>query len=110
EQLTAGLDAAGIPYDDIAVYDTVYENPQSAELREELNAGKISFVSFTSASTVRGFVSSIGEDFDFSVVTAACIGAQTAQAAGAYGMKCLVAKEATMEALTALMTERKEVI
>ncbi|MEG0824203.1 MAG: uroporphyrinogen-III C-methyltransferase [Oscillospiraceae bacterium] len=110
EQLTAALDTAGIPYDDIAVYDTVYENPQSAELRAELNAGEISFVSFTSASTVRGFVHSIGEDFAFNTVTAACIGAQTAQAAGAYGMKCLVAKEATMEALTALMIERKEVI
>ncbi|MEG1720822.1 MAG: uroporphyrinogen-III C-methyltransferase [Pseudoflavonifractor sp.] len=108
--LLAPLDEADTAYEEIHVYRTRYENERSAELRDGLEAGEIGLVTFTSASTVLGFVRSVGEDFDFSKVRAACIGAQTAQAAGEYGMVCRVAAQATMEALTALIISEKDLI
>ena len=43
-------------------------------------------VTFTSASTVKGFASSVGEGADFSRITGVCIGPQTASQAGKYGI------------------------
>ena len=62
-------------------------------------------VTFTSASTVKGFVSSVGEDADFSRMVGMCIGAQTAAEAEKYGIPVKVAKAATMDALTELIVE-----
>ena len=56
-------------------------------------------MTFTSASTVKGFVASVGEDFDFSGVTGACIGVQTAGEAGKHGIRTVVAERADMDAL-----------
>ena len=56
-------------------------------------------VTFTSASTVRGFSHSVGEDLDFSRVLGACIGEQTAAEARRYGIRTRVAAQATMDAL-----------
>ena len=38
--LTDALAAASAAFDDIAVYRTIYDHPHSAELREELEAGR----------------------------------------------------------------------
>ena len=58
--LTAALDGGKIPYDDVHTYRTVYENPRSGGLRELLERGEDLLVTFTSASTVKGFVASVG--------------------------------------------------
>ena len=63
-----------------------------------LAAGEIDFCVFTSASTVRGFVSGV-PDADFTQVNAVCIGRQTADAAKKHGMRVRVAEKATLEAL-----------
>lgn len=97
--LTAALDGGKIPYDDVHTYRTVYENPRSGELRELLERGEDLLVTFTSASTVKGFVASVGENFDFSGVTGACIGVQTAGEAGKHGIRTIVAERADMDAL-----------
>ena len=63
------------------------------------SGGEDLLVTFTSASTVKGFVASVGEDFDFSGVTGACIGVQTAGEAGKHGIRTVVAERADMDAL-----------
>ena len=100
--LTEALERRNIPYDDIPVYRTVCENPRSRELRGMLEAGAIRYVTFTSASTVRGFVSSLGEGADLSAVTGLCIGEQTAAEARKHGIAVQVAARATIDALTDL--------
>lgn len=97
--LTDALDGAKISYDDIAVYRTLYDNPRSEELRDRLLAEKGTLVTFTSASTVKGFVSTVGEDFPFDRITGVCIGEQTAAQARDYGIPVVVSQRATIDAL-----------
>lgn len=103
--LTEGLARRNIACDDVASYRTVYENPRSQQLREAVEGTEGLLVTFTSASTVKGFVSSVGEDADFSRMVGMCIGAQTAAEAHKHGIPVRVAREATMDALTDLIVE-----
>lgn len=100
--LTEALSGAGVSYDDIAVYRTIYQNPRWAELRRALNAGELAYVTFTSASTVKGFVSTVGADADFGKIVGLCIGEQTAGEAEKHGIPVQVAEKATVDALVAL--------
>jgi len=97
--LTQALEARKIPYDDVACYETFYENPRSQALREAVEGGTAPLVTFTSASTVKGFVSSVGADADFSAITGVCIGEQTAAEARKHGIPVKVAERATIDAL-----------
>ena len=101
--LTEALAARNIGYDDVATYRTVYENPRSQALRAAVEGGEVDLVTFTSASTVKGFVSSVGADADFSKLVGACIGAQTAAEARKHGIPVRVAGEATVDALVDLI-------
>lgn len=103
--LTDALERRHVAYDDVACYRTLYDNPRSQQLRAALERGEIEFVTFTSASTVKGFVASVGEDADFSRFTGLCIGQRTAQAAKAYGISVRTAREATMDALVELAAD-----
>ena len=100
--LTEALEKGNMSYDDIPVYRTVYENPRSEELRRMLEDGKVTYVTFTSASTVKGFVSSVGEEADFSKITGLCIGEQTAAEARKHGIAVRIAQKATIDALVDL--------
>ncbi|MCI9677695.1 MAG: uroporphyrinogen-III C-methyltransferase [Oscillospiraceae bacterium] len=100
--LTEALSGAGVSYDDIAVYRTIYQNPRWAELRRALDAGELAYVTFTSASTVKGFVSTVGADADFGKIVGLCIGEQTAGEAEKHGIPVQVAEKATVDALVAL--------
>lgn len=87
-----------IVYDDIAAYETHY-NTEDCEFTEDLiRNGNYDYAAFTSASTVKGFVNSMG-DIDFSAVNALCIGEQTANEALKFGMRVTVAKEATIDSM-----------
>ena len=86
----------GIPFADIACYDTVYEAPNSASVTDLVASGAI--VTFTSASTVRGFVRSL-PDTDYSKMVGCCIGKQTAAEAEKHGIPIRIAEKATMESL-----------
>lgn len=101
--LTSALEAAGVLYDGVAVYRTRYGNPRSQELREALEAGRIDFVTFTSASTVKGFAAAVGEDADFSRTLGLCIGEQTAAEARRRGIPFCVAEEASIDGLVELV-------
>ena len=103
--LTEGLARRNIACDDVASYRTVYENPRSQELREAVEGTDGLLVTFTSASTVKGFVSSVGEDANFSRMVGMCIGQQTAAEAKKFGIPVRVAREATMDALVETILE-----
>ena len=101
--LTEALERRNIAFDDIATYHTVYDNPRSDELRAAVESGRAGIVTFTSASTVKGFVSTVGADADFSKLVGACIGEQTAAEARKHGIPVRVAKAAAMDALVELI-------
>lgn len=86
----------GVPFLDAPCYDTVYECPDADTARKWLAEPVL--VSFTSASTVRGFVRSL-PDVDLSNVLGCCIGEQTEQEAISHGMRTVRAKEATIASL-----------
>ena len=103
--LTEVLERRNIAFDDIAIYHTVYDNPRSDELRAAVESGRAGIVTFTSASTVRGFVSTVGADADFSRMVGACIGEQTAAEARKHGIAVEIAREAAIDALADLAVD-----
>jgi uroporphyrinogen III methyltransferase/synthase len=87
-----------IPYDRIPLYHTVYINENSEQVRNMITSGEIRYITFTSASTVEGFFKAIGEQAA-PTLTAVCIGQQTAQAAAKYGIRHVVARQATIDSM-----------
>lgn len=105
-QLTDKLAKAGICYSDITTYHTVYTKPCQItdKIADALKCGEIDYVTFTSASTVKGFVS-IFTDIDYKKVHAMCIGDKTAAEAARHGMDITISKEATAESLAEIIIE-----
>lgn len=106
QELIPPLKEKALFVDDIPLYRTEYEvNPVlKEETARMLRSGEIDAVTFTSASTVRGFVRAMG-DIDYDRICAVCIGEQTARAAAEYGMQIEIAEQATMDALVRKITE-----
>ena len=92
--------------DDVAIYDTFYEDQDLIDEKRQFESGKIDCAVFTSASTVKGFVAAT-EGLDYTKVLAACIGKQTQEEALRYGMKTAVAKEASIDSLVELVIKLK---
>lgn len=103
QALTAALDSAAVSYEDIRCYETRCTAPNTHRVRTLLKQGTI--VTFTSASTVTGFVAALGEETDFSLVTAACIGRQTEAEARKHKLHTITAEKATMDALIQRIVE-----
>lgn len=85
---------------DAPLYDTVYETYEHIDFAREF-AYEHTYAMFTSASTVRGFAGA-AHGVNLNTVKALCIGQQTAEAAEAFGMQVMTAREATLEALVEL--------
>lgn len=102
--LPAKLARAGIRVTDVPLYDTLHRCDKAGALRGLLADRKIDAVTFTSVSTVEGFVEAMGQT-DFSHVAACCIGAQTAEAARQYFANVKVSKNATIDDLVACIEE-----
>lgn len=98
------LARAGIRVTDVPLYDTVHRCDKADMLRGLLVDGKIDAVTFTSVSTVEGFVEAVGAA-EYKGVMACCIGEQTAQAARKYFANVKVAKNATIDDLVACIEE-----
>ena len=98
------LKAAGVYVTDVPLYDTEYSCAKADELRAMLEAGTADIVTFTSMSTVEGFVQAVGAA-DYTGFTALCIGEQTAQAARKYHMNVKIAENATIDAMIACLLE-----
>jgi uroporphyrinogen III methyltransferase / synthase len=90
--------------DVIAVYRTIAPTADLSRLTEQIEAGKIDVVTFTSSSTVRNFVDMVGGGDQArrlgSKTTIGCIGPITAQTAEQYGLTAtIVPPENTVAAL-----------
>lgn len=94
---------------DIPTYRTVYKKggPVMEKVIEAFSEKQIDYVTFTSASTVKGFVNSF-ETVDFTKIRAICIGEQTAKEAAKHGMQISISKEATMDSMISLLLEEKQ--
>ncbi|WP_204793016.1 uroporphyrinogen-III C-methyltransferase [Olsenella profusa] len=97
--LPDALDAAGVPYEDVAAYETVLApEPAPEGLAAALAAGAVDAVTFTSGSTVEGFAHLFPDAPSWRLV-AVCLGERTAAHARAHGYQVVVAPEATVDAL-----------
>jgi len=97
-ELVSVLTAAGAVCDEVPVYRT-----ETRALSRD--PGEFDFLTFTSASCVRGFVESLGDRPVAGLPPAVCIGEQTGRAAAASGLQVLIAAEATMESLVEKLCE-----
>lgn len=103
--LTKALQIGGLAYDDIPVYDTLYETGNTAlQLSDILAKNRAPYVAFTSASTVRGFAAMAGTA-DCSHIKAVCIGEQTALEAEKYGMKTYISDEISIDSVAARIVQ-----
>ena len=108
EDLLPPLTERGLIAEDIPLYRTVYEvNPVLKEESARMfRNGEIDAVTFTSASTVHGFVRAMEDaDTDYSRICAVCIGEQTARAAEEYGMQIEIADQASMDSMVRKIIE-----
>lgn len=106
KEIIEELEAAAIEYEDIPIYETVYHTccALKEKIQNDFQNGEIDYVTFTSASTVKGFVK-VMDQVDFSTINTICIGEQTAREAQKYGMKINVSKEATMDSMIDFLLE-----
>ena len=107
KELIPPLEEAGLMVKDIATYETVYEVNEilCEEVKAAFERGEIDAVTFTSASTVRGFVNGLKE-LDYTRIKAICIGEQTAAEALKNGMQIHISKEASMDSMMELIREQ----
>ncbi|XCP84402.1 uroporphyrinogen-III C-methyltransferase [Roseburia hominis] len=113
KELLPPLIEADLEVTDVALYDTVYaaKSDLSARVQSLIERSEIDAVTFTSGSTVRGFVELLRVDDmadhlqDFQAI---CIGEQTEAEAKAYGMRTVTAPEATIEAMVRTLMELGE--
>ncbi|SCI91327.1 Siroheme synthase [uncultured Clostridium sp.] len=84
--------------DIVPLYDIKYEK------NRDVMVDKDDLVVFTSASTVRGFVNSIG-NIEFDNINAICIGNKTAEEAKSYGMNIVISMDATIDSLVECVIE-----
>ncbi|WP_303133911.1 hydroxymethylbilane synthase [uncultured Clostridium sp.] len=101
-ELTQAFEAAGISYMDVTLYDTITpeESPLAERIRELLKEGAIDAVTFTSGSTVQGFLDILQPDKEtLNGFTAVCIGEKTEKTASAAGMKAVLAESVSEEGI-----------
>ena len=97
-EIPAQLRKQGIPFSDVPCYDTRYEAPENADVLCALRQGH-PYVTFTSASTVRGFVNSLPPGTDLSGILGCCIGERARREAERHHIPAVAAEESTIECL-----------
>jgi uroporphyrinogen III methyltransferase / synthase len=102
--LPEGLAALGAVVADVEAYRSVPDAAGAAELRQQLDAGRIDAVTFTASSTVRSFVDAVGADVGRAIVAA--IGPITAATARDAGLDVRVeAEEHTIPGLLRALSD-----
>lgn len=100
--LTHPLAEAGVEYDDIVLYEPVQAAAHAMAKRAGLLLKQRSFdyVTFTSGSTVHGFMETFkpGKN-EIEGFMAVCIGEETKRAASACGMKCIMAAVPSIDSM-----------
>ena len=97
-EIPAHLQNRGIPFSDVPCYDTKYGTQENADVLCALKQGR-PYVTFTSASTVRGFVDSLPPGTDLSGILGCCIGESARREAERHQISTITAERATIECL-----------
>lgn len=93
------LRRAGIPTEAVPACETrPAARTEAPELQRIVARGEFDFLTFASASAVRGFAEAV-PDLELSGRTAVCIGPETAGEARRYGMKAIAARAASVESM-----------
>jgi uroporphyrinogen III methyltransferase/synthase len=103
-EVVNALEEKSIEVDRVPLYDTQYTSENSEMVKELINRGELKYVTFTSASTVEGFVKSIGDTSTDGLI-AICIGKQSAKAAKKYNINYVVSEEATIDSIIKKLLE-----
>lgn len=104
--LEDGLNELGAIVDRVTLYRSAFDGSGSDALRETLLAGGADLVTFTSASSVAGFVTAVGEEAA-KRAPAASIGPVTTEAARGAGIEVIVeASESTIGGLVDAIERR----
>jgi uroporphyrinogen III methyltransferase/synthase len=99
EILPDGLEELGATVERIDAYRSIVDGTGAKRLRRALEQGNVDLVTFTSASSVRGYVETVGEELSRRA-PAASIGPATSEAITAAGIDLkLEAKESTIDGL-----------
>jgi uroporphyrinogen III methyltransferase/synthase len=97
--LPAGLARIGANVDRIKAYKSITDGAESSRLSRTIEKGGIDLVTFTSASSVRGYVDVVGEELSRRV-PAASIGPVTSEAINEAGIELTIeASESTIDGL-----------
>lgn len=119
DELSSGLRKLGAEVDRVVAYRTVSTPPEPEEVLEAASSGRVRVVTFTSPSTVEGFLTDIRGTARAAVtgrLSSAAIGPTTAEALARNRWPGVVAEEATLEALatvaarTAAAAEARSVV
>jgi uroporphyrinogen III methyltransferase/synthase len=111
EVLADGLRARGAIVDAVAAYRTITtaaHDPRAQEIRVQIERGEIDAITFTSSSTVRGFLNAVNLKSEIVNLKSqiACIGPITAQTARDLGLRVdIVAAEYTIAGLVAALVK-----
>jgi len=106
-ELTQALSAHQVNVTDLPLYETFDAGDNFEFSMELVKSGDFDFVTFTSPSTVKGFVQLFPE-LNFERIQAVCIGGQTEQAAKKFGMKTITAQKATLDSLVEAIIDTKD--
>ena len=101
-ELTEALEEAGLAYEEIALYDTRFPSGSALteRVRELLTQKKIDMVTFTSGSTVKGFLESVNPPREaLASFTAVCIGEKTRETAERAGLTTVMADVPSMDSM-----------
>ena len=101
ETLVEGLTERGAEVIVIRAYRSVQDGAGASRLKKALESGSVSAVTFTSASSVRGYVDAVGADLSLKA-RAITMGPQTTEAVNDAGIELLAeAEESTIDGLVA---------
>ena len=108
-ELINTLQKRGFTVKDVPVYKTILEKTDPEQVKQMLDRSDIDFITFTSASTVKGFAAATSDiNFDRSGLKVVCIGEETAAEAKKHGYKTIVSKQATIESMIEIIIEERE--
>ena len=101
ETLVDGLMERGAEVTVIRAYRSIQDGAGASKLKKALVTGSVHAVTFTSASSVRGYVDAVGEELSLKA-PAVTIGPQTSEAAASAGIQLLAeAEESTIDGVVA---------
>ena len=106
-ELVEGLRSCGAQVDEVTLYRAAVPAKAPAEALDDLRAGRIDIVTFTSSSTVRNLAAMLDGDIEcLQKPLVACIGPITAATARELGLRVdVVASEHTVEGLVRELKE-----